>query len=77
MFPIDNKKKAMIILSKMGKEQEIKPEESMEDGVEMYRAFAQDIMQAISDKSVESLASVLKDFHEMIEEKDEAEDASQ
>jgi hypothetical protein len=79
MFPIDKKKTAMLIISKMGKEQEVKDEESMEsdDNIETYKAFAQDIMQAMNDKSIIDLAKVLKSFHEMIEEKDELEDNKQ
>jgi hypothetical protein len=77
MFPIDKKKTAMVILSKMGKDQEVKEEESSDESMAMYEAFAEDIMQAVNDKSVMSLAAVLKSFHEMIEEQDEAEDAKQ
>jgi len=77
MFPIDKKKTAMVILSKMGKDQEVKEEESSDESIEMYKAFAEDIMQAVSDKSIMDLASVLKSFHEMIEEQDEVEDAKQ
>jgi len=80
MFPIDKKKAAMVIISKMGKHQEVKNEESMESGddsMATYQAFAQDIMQAINDKSVIDLANVLKSFHEMIEEMDEVEDSKQ
>jgi hypothetical protein len=74
MFPIDKKKAATIIISKMGKEVEAKDEESNDDSIEMYKSFAHDLLQAISDKSVVSIAQVLKDFHEMVEELDESED---
>ena len=74
MFPIDKKKSAMIILSKMGKEQEVKEEESSDESLDTYKAFAEDIMQAVNDKSVVDLASILKSFHEMIEGQDEVED---
>lgn len=75
MFPIDKKKAAMVILSKMGKDQEVKDESDMDDSMATYSAFAQDIMQAITDKSVSDLSNVLKSFHEMIEGQDEAQDA--
>jgi len=74
MFPIDKKKTAMVILSKMGKDQEVKEESDMDDSMATYTAFAQDIMQAITDKSVSDLSNVLKSFHGMIAEQDEAED---
>lgn len=77
MFPIDKKKTAMVILSKMGKNQEVKEESDMDESMATYEAFAQDIMQAITDKSVSDLSNVLKSFHEMIEEKDEIEDKKQ
>lgn len=74
MFPIDKKKAALVIISKMGKEMEAKEEESNDESIEMYKSFAHDLMQAVSDKSIIGVAQVLKDFHEMIEEIDEAED---
>jgi len=77
MFPIDKKKTAMVILSKMGKDQEVKEEESSDESIEMYKAFAEDLMQAVSDKSVMGVAQVLKDFHELMEEMDEGEDAEE
>jgi len=75
MFPIDKKKTAMIILSKMGKDQEVKDESETDDSLEMYKAFAEDLMQSINDKSVQGVAQVLKSFHELMEEKDEEQDA--
>jgi hypothetical protein len=79
MFPIDKKKTAMLIISKMGKEQEVKDESeiSSDDSSATYKAFAEDMLQAISDKSVVDLSNVLKSFHEMIEEQDEVEDSKQ
>lgn len=75
MFPIDKKKTAMIILAKMGKDgksehQEVKNEEGMDEDVAEYKAVAEDMLQAISDKSVDKLAEVLKAFHEIIKHED-------
>lgn len=79
MFPIDKKKTAMIILAKMGKDgkseyQEKKNEESMDDDYSEYKACAEDFMQAISDKSVEKMAEVLKAFHEIVKHEDVEQD---
>lgn len=77
MFPIDKKKTAMIILSKMGKDQEVKQESESDESLDMYKAFAEDLMQAINDKSVQGVAEVFKSFHELMEEMDEGEDAEE
>lgn len=79
MFPIDKKKTAMIILAKMGKDgksehQEAKNEESMDEDVAEYKAVAEDMMQAIQDKSVDKMIEVLKAFHEIIKHEDEEQD---
>lgn len=77
MFPIDKKKAALVIISKMGKEMEAKEEESNDEDIAMYKSFAHDLMQAVNDKSIIGVAQVLKDFHEMMEEMDEAEDVEE
>lgn len=82
MFPIDKKKTAMIILSKMndsGKEksQEVENEESMSEDYAEYHAIAEDMLQAISDKSVIDLAKVLEAFHEIIKHEDMEQDKAE
>lgn len=79
MFPIDKKKTAMVILAKMGKDgksdyQEAKNKETADEDVAEYKACAEDMMQAISDKSVEKLMEVLKAFHEIIKHEDVEQD---
>lgn len=79
MFPIDKKKTAMLILAKMGKDgksenQEVKNEESMDDDVAEYKAVAEDMLQAINDKSVDKLMEVMKAFHEIIKHEDVEQD---
>ena len=79
MFPIDKKKTAMIILSKMGKDgkseyQEKKNEESMDEDAAEYKACAEEMMQAIQDKSIDKMMEVLKAFHEIIKHEDKEQD---
>lgn len=79
MFPIDKKKTAMVILAKMGKDgksenMEVKNEESMDDDVAEYKAVAEDMLQAINDKSVDKLAEVFKAYHEIIKHEDVEQD---
>ena len=79
MFPIDKKKTAMLILAKMGKDgksenMEVKNEESMDEDVAEYKAVAEDMMQAIQDKSVDKLMEVMKAFHEIIKHEDVEQD---
>jgi hypothetical protein len=79
MFPIDKKKTAMVILAKMGKDgksenMEVKNEESMDDDVAEYKAVAEDMLQAINDKSVDKLMEVMKAFHEIIKHEDVEQD---
>ena len=79
MFPIDKKKTAMIILAKMGKDgksenMEVKSEKSEDEGSAEYKAIAEDMMQAISDKSVDKMVEVLKAFHECIKYHDVEQD---
>lgn len=79
MFPIDKKKTAMVILAKMGKDgksenMEVKNEESMDDDVAEYKAVAEDMLQAINDKSVDKLAEVFKAYHTIIKHEDVEQD---
>jgi len=72
----DKKKAVSVILSKMKKdggttEVHVMPEEGEHNE---YTAFAEDILHAVEKKSVQSLASCLKAFHEMIMEEDEEQD---
>lgn len=78
MFPIDKKKTAMLILAKMGKDgksenMEVKNENGDDEASE-YKACAEDMMQAVQDKSVEKMMEVLKAFHEIIKNKDVEQD---
>lgn len=78
MFPIDKKKTAMLILAKMGKDgksenMEVKNENGEDESSE-YKACAEDMMQAVQDKSVEKMMEVLKAFHEIIKNKDVEQD---
>lgn len=76
MFLNDKKKAVSVILSKVrpdGSESESEVAEEAKEGGE-YEAFAEDLLAAIESKSVQSLAQVLRSFHEMIEEQDEEED---
>lgn len=82
MFPIDKKKTAMLILAKMGKDgksenQEVKNEESMDEDVAEYKAVAEDMLQAINDKSVDKLMEVMKAFHEIIKHEDIEQDMAE
>jgi hypothetical protein len=72
----DKKRSVSVILSKMDKdgrtsEVEVKPE-SGEPNV--YSVIAEDLISAVKDGSVQKAASVLKAFHEMIQDADEDQD---
>lgn len=82
MFPIDKKKTAMLILTKMGKDgesksQEVENEESIGEDHAEYHAIAEEMLQAISDKSMIDLAKVLQSFHEIIKHEDKEQDAKE
>ena len=79
MFPIDKKKTAMLILAKMGKDgksenMEVKNESGDDEDVAEYKAIAEDMMQAVQDKSVDKMMEVLKAFHEIIKHEDVEQD---
>lgn len=70
IFP-NPKKAAVMILSKMDKDggpdkmQEVKSESEVQPDMEGLKSAAEDIMQAISDKSPHDLMMALKSFCEM------------
>lgn len=73
----DKKRSVSVILSKMGKdgkttETSVAPESGEHDE---YTAFAEDMISAMKEGSVQRLASALRSFHDMIEEADEEQDA--
>ncbi len=75
----DKKKSVSVILSKMGKdgrvtETDVKPESGEHDE---YTSFAEDMISANKDGSVQRMASCLREFHKMIENADEEEDAGE
>lgn len=72
----DKKKAVSVILSKMGKDGSVKETNVASESGEMneYTAFAEDIISAVENKSVQGLASCLKAFHEMIMDQDEEQD---
>ena len=82
MFFPDKKKTVTVILSKMkpgGEEtrQEIKPEESISDTDQILQSIAEDILQAVSDKSAISLKDALKAFLDQIQLLDHEQDEEQ
>lgn len=76
MFLHDRKKAVSVILSKMGKDGSTSEVHVASEGGghDEYSAFAEDMLAAFEDKSVQKLASCLKAFHEMIMEEDEEQD---
>lgn len=75
----DKKKAVSVILSKMKpdggtSESEVAPESGDHDE---YTAFAEDMLSAFKAGSVHDLARCLREFHHMIEEEDEAQDAEE
>jgi len=72
----DKKRAASVILSKMdkdgrSKEMHVAPESGEHNE---YTSFAEDLLSAVKENSVQRVASVLKNYHEMIKEEDEEED---
>lgn len=63
----DQKKLAMIVLSKRGqngeeKSQSVKPEEEMDDQDGALKAISEDMLQAFNDKSPHDLMQAMKAF---------------
>lgn len=72
----DKKKSVSVILSKMDRdgrtsEVAVSPES---DAYNEYTAFAEDLLSGFRDGSVNKIASTLKAFHSMIEDKDQIQD---
>jgi hypothetical protein len=75
MIIFDKKKAASAILSKYKDGRNVETEVKQEGGEHNeYTAFAEDLISAMADKSIQRVAACLKEFHEMIKEADEAED---
>lgn len=75
----DKKKAVSVILSKMDKdgrhsEAKVAPESGEHNE---YTSFAEDMIAAMKDGSVQRLAAALKSFHGMIESADEAQDSGE
>lgn len=72
----DKRKSVSLILSKMGKdgrttETKVKPEEGEHNE---YTELAENMIAAVKDGSVQSLAACLKSLHDIIAEADEIQD---
>jgi hypothetical protein len=79
MIILDKKKSVSAILSRLRKdgstlEAEVEQESSPHDE---YTAFAEEMISAFQSGSVQRLSACLKEFHEMIEDKDEEQDAKE
>lgn len=72
----DKKKSVSVILSKLGKDGRTSESEVAHESGEHneYTAFAEDMIAAFKDGSVQKLASCLEAFHEMVKEEDEEQD---
>lgn len=75
----DKKRSVSMILSKMDKDGKVtETDVAQESGPQdAYTAFAEDLMSAIKDGSVQRAASVLRSYHEMIMDEDEIQDAKE
>jgi hypothetical protein len=72
----DKKKSVSVILSKMNKDGETSEVNvSHESGDhDVYTSLAEDLIAGTKEGSVQKVASVLRSYHEMIEEDDEQDD---
>lgn len=75
----DKKKAVTVILSKLGKggdekSQEVKPESAMGEHQEAMKTIAEDIMQAMQDKSAMDLANALEALVREIQAMDQEQD---
>lgn len=61
----DKKKAASIILSKHGKDAEVKPEAAVDHAFDGLHAAAEDIISAIQNKSPQDMHKALRSFIEL------------